>query len=59
LVQLVDAVNEIPDVRFVVAGYGPMQYEFERYIKDKVNILYLGKVERIKILELTYLSNKL
>jgi glycosyltransferase involved in cell wall biosynthesis len=55
--QLVDAVNGIPDVRLVVAGYGPMQHEFERYIKDKSNILYLGKVEYIKILELTYLSN--
>jgi glycosyltransferase involved in cell wall biosynthesis len=57
LYQLVDAVNEIPDVRLVVAGYGPMQHEFERYIKDKTNILYLGKVEPAKILELTYLSN--
>lgn len=36
-----------------------MQYEFERYIKDEVNILYLDKVERTKILELTYLSNVL
>jgi glycosyltransferase involved in cell wall biosynthesis len=57
LTQLVDAVNGIPDVRLVVAGYGPMQHEFERYIIDKTNILYLGKVEYVKILELTYLSN--
>jgi glycosyltransferase involved in cell wall biosynthesis len=57
LIQLVDAVSEIPDVRLVVAGYGAMQNEFERYIKDKTNILYLGKVEHAKILELTYLSN--
>jgi glycosyltransferase involved in cell wall biosynthesis len=55
--QLVDAVSEIPDVRLVVAGYGYMQHAFENYIKDKTNILYLGKAEHIKILELTYLSN--
>jgi glycosyltransferase involved in cell wall biosynthesis len=55
--QLVDAVNGIPDIRLVVAGYGPTQHEFEHYIKDKTNILYLGKVEYVKILELTYLSN--
>jgi glycosyltransferase involved in cell wall biosynthesis len=55
--QLVDAVNGIPDVRLIVAGYGPMQHELEHYIKDKTNILYLGKVEHVKIIELTYLSN--
>jgi glycosyltransferase involved in cell wall biosynthesis len=57
LIQLVDAVNEISDIRLIVAGYGAMQHEFERYIKDKTNILYLGKVEHAEILELTYLSN--
>jgi glycosyltransferase involved in cell wall biosynthesis len=53
----VDAVDGIPDMRLVVAGHSPMQDEFEHYIKDKTNILYLGKVEHVKILELTYLSN--
>ncbi len=52
-----DEVDGIPDLRLVVAGHGPMHHELEHNIKDKTNILYLDKVEHVKILQLTYLSN--
>jgi hypothetical protein len=52
-----DEVDGIPDIRLVVAGHGPMHHELEHNIKDKTSILYLDKVEHVKILQLTYLSN--
>jgi hypothetical protein len=38
------SVNEIPNVRLVVASYYNIQHELERYLNDKINVLYLGNV---------------
>ncbi len=57
LYHLVGAVDGMSDIRLLVAGFGAMEKEFKNHIRDKENILYIGKVEHAKILELTYLSN--
>jgi glycosyltransferase involved in cell wall biosynthesis len=57
LFQLVDIVQDIPNIRLVVAGFGSIEQEFIHYLEGKVNVSFLGRVPYDKILELTFASD--
>lgn len=55
--ELVQAIDGINDTRLLIAGFGAAEKELKEIIKDRSNVLFLGRLDHAKILELTYLSN--
>ena len=50
---LIEAVQDLPDVELVVAGFGRMEKEFSNLIKGKRNVKFLSRIPYNAVLKLT------
>jgi glycosyltransferase involved in cell wall biosynthesis len=57
LYQLVDVMQQLSGVTFVVSGFGEEESKFVEYIRGKENVLYLGKLAYEQVLSLTRRSD--
>lgn len=57
LTTIVEAIQDLQEVRLLVAGFGRMEKEFSDSIKNRRNIEFLGRIQSDTVLGLTFLSD--
>jgi glycosyltransferase involved in cell wall biosynthesis len=54
---LIQAVQGLDDVELIIAGFGRIEKEISKMVKDKSNIRFLGRIPYDAVLELTFLCD--
>jgi len=57
ILQLLDAIKDVPDLELIVAGFGEDENELIEVFKGHKNVTYIGRVNHIEALKLTYTSD--
>lgn len=57
ILQMLDAVKDLPDMKLLVAGFGEDENELIELFKAHNNVTYLGRVSHLEALRLTYMSD--
>jgi len=57
IMELIDVISHLEDVRLIIGGLGPLENEVKRCVRNMENITYLGPIAKDRVLPLTLQSD--